>query len=381
MNEQGEDLGVQARQAVSESVSRLLVEQPFYGYFLNAFDFYRADTETETMGVGGRRGRIRCTYNAGFVLALSEKERQAVLVHEVLHAVHRHLTRLGPRDQRLFNIACDMAINPKIPDLPEGALFPPKNLVGANAERIYEKLNPRIFGETLDDHDIWTSSGDMPWEVEGAIERAVRSSYNRVQGRVPSDVASRVHWWLSRPQISWRQMLRNFVGLHAPVERMTTSSRRNRRMDLFGIPGRRRRYCPHVAVVVDTSGSISQANLNLFFSEVEGLALEVALMLLLFNTEVYRICPYRRGDFVRIGERIWSGGTDFFPVFDCLEQGAPAVDGSTLSEPVDCVVLLTDGYAEYPESSHLPVLWVLSPYHNDELPPFGRVAVLEERQG
>lgn len=379
------DNGPPARRAVAEAVSRLLVEQPFYGYFLKTFDIKRSDAQTRTMAVGFRRGRINCIYNAKFVLSLTPKKLQAILIHEILHVVHLHLTRRENREPFVFNIACDMAINPKIESLPNSALSPPPEWHGANAEYIYDQLVEEVsqdlikIGEgLLDDHDLWQEAEGREWEVENAVGQAVTDAHTKSHGNMPGEVRDAIDWWLARPQVSWRQMLRNFVHSHTPAHKEVTYSRRNRRHDIFGIPSKRRHHSPSIAVGVDTSGSVTEEGLNLFFSELEGLALEATPAILLFHTEVYTIRPYEKGDFKSMS--IEWGGTDFLPVFDCLERGTSATDGTKLAHRVDCAIMLTDGWAEYPATSRLPVLWVFTPHHTEETPPFGRVTVLEDRE-
>lgn len=60
-----------------------------------------------------------------FIRCLSQDERKAVLMHELLHLVHRHLTRvpffkMSRHNMSLMNIAADLSINTFIKGLPNG---------------------------------------------------------------------------------------------------------------------------------------------------------------------------------------------------------------------------------------------------------------------
>jgi predicted metal-dependent peptidase len=88
----------------------------------------------------------RIVYNRAFVDELKPAELEGTLAHEVLHCALGHHCRRGERDQELWNVAADFAINPILIGngfvLPAGALVDPafNNL---SAEEIYARLLQR----------------------------------------------------------------------------------------------------------------------------------------------------------------------------------------------------------------------------------------------
>lgn len=64
-------------------------------------------TAIPTMGVT----EDQLFYNPGFVNSLSVPELTFVMIHEMLHIAMQHTIRHGNRDNKLWNIACDLFIN------------------------------------------------------------------------------------------------------------------------------------------------------------------------------------------------------------------------------------------------------------------------------
>lgn len=101
-------------------------------------------------------------YNAEWISALSIAQVQFVLAHEALHCALGHFARRGHRVKRLWDLACDFAVNPLL--VAEG-LAPPAEAVvldlyaGMAAEEIYPCLDDTLDEETLDDHQ-WDGEAD-----------------------------------------------------------------------------------------------------------------------------------------------------------------------------------------------------------------------------
>src|SRR5206468_2698134 len=92
--------------------------------------------DVDTVAVDGRELR----YNPWFVTDLQTEELVGVLAHEAMHCALAHMSRRGTRDLVLWNIACDLAINPLLLDagikLPDCRLMPSgPRLDGANCPK------------------------------------------------------------------------------------------------------------------------------------------------------------------------------------------------------------------------------------------------------
>ena len=103
------------------------------------------DPSVQTWATNGRQIKI----NPDWTLDRSPPEHIASLCHEILHCVLGHPARMGNRDPRLWNIACDLAINPICRDLgltlPAGVLIPGEGRYshldpGHSAEHYYRRL-------------------------------------------------------------------------------------------------------------------------------------------------------------------------------------------------------------------------------------------------
>ena len=99
------------------------------------------DNSIETMCTDGKVIK----YSDDFVLKITGAECEGVLLHEGYHVILLHHTRMGKRNHKLWNIACDYAINNYINDhtdfdLPEGGLWDEK-YDHMTAEKIYHILD------------------------------------------------------------------------------------------------------------------------------------------------------------------------------------------------------------------------------------------------
>jgi predicted metal-dependent peptidase len=129
---------------------------------------------------------------------------------------------------------------------------------------------------------------------------------------------------------------------------VSTKMRASKRFQQF--PGIRIRRERRIAVVIDTSGSIDEASLGLFFGEIHGIWKTGAELLILeCDAQVQRSYPYqgRTPTLVQGG-----GGTDFDPAFEWIKRPEHG--------KFDACIYLTDGYGPKPKTRiSCPVLWVL----------------------
>ena len=146
---------------------QLLEYQPFIGSFLLRQNLIPVvDCRCPTASTDGQNIFV----NPDFYLALKPGERVFVLAHEVWHTVYLHFLRRKNRDRKLFNIATDMEINHMLSQepsngkfslkAPAGALMPPPEWAGLNAEEIYEQLKRK---------NQWKQSFDVHLEPDAPI--------------------------------------------------------------------------------------------------------------------------------------------------------------------------------------------------------------------
>jgi predicted metal-dependent peptidase len=176
----------------------------FYGSILLK-TIIEQSTKVPTMGVCVKNSELYLYYNPAFVEPLTMIELIAVLEHEVLHIIYEHMNVNKEVDRTIHNVACDIAINQMIQNLPKGCLFPeqfqlPKD---KNSTWYYNELMKKAQkqpkggqdkdgkgndGGTIDDHSQWSTMSESDKEV---IRQTIESTI-KDQGTVPSKIEEQI---------------------------------------------------------------------------------------------------------------------------------------------------------------------------------------------
>ena len=85
----------------------LLLRHPFFGNMATRLKVENCDDWCPTAATDGKH----LFYNTQFFNALSNKEIEFVIAHEILHCVFDHIIRREDRDPEIYNIACDYIVN------------------------------------------------------------------------------------------------------------------------------------------------------------------------------------------------------------------------------------------------------------------------------
>jgi len=322
-------------------------------------------------------------------------ELAGVLLHEVLHVVHRHAHRVAGRDPSTWNIAVDMVVNPTVREsgfsLPKGSYFPEtfgfrQNL---SADEYYALLVKRggaggagsgsgpsmgrcggCAGNPGPHDERMAQQGRAPSELD-RMRRQLAEAVRRAAGAggVPSSLSRWADTQLEPPKVRWQDRLARLVstgstwtsGMVAP--RYTRPSRRQAGLG-FG-PGRPVMPCyqaplPRVAVAIDTSGSMGPSEMVAAVSETKGILSAVHAAIELLTCDAAVAGAGRVRDWQQIpGLLKGGGGTCFMPIFAELAKR---------KEQPEVLVFITDGghFDNLPASSPLPgtqVLWLLVGKH------------------
>jgi predicted metal-dependent peptidase len=349
---------------ISRAVTRLLQDEPFLGHLLAGVP-RRVGRDVPTAAVALGTHGVTLLINPDFFVATTTRipERVAIVKHEVLHLLLRHLTRRGDRDRRLWNLACDLVVNRLVRPwpLPEVAIteetFPDVDLAGdLGVEEVYRRLlAARVeheMPEGVGDHGGWGEPSQTEAEVfDASLDRLVRQTVQRCKGwgKLPASLTAELEIWLEAraPKLDWRRVLRGFTqGAHQTRIR-STLRRPSRR---FGtLPGTRvQRQC-RLLVAIDTSASIAEEELTDFFAELRG-AWRAGAEITVVECDAgihheWRYC----GEPPRAVHG--RGGTAFEPVFALAAARWPYFDA---------LVYFTDGEGPEPSTAPVcPVLWVL----------------------
>jgi predicted metal-dependent peptidase len=372
-----------ARHKMEVEISKLITFQPLYGeIFLSLNKIERKDIPTMAVGVI-RRVDLALFYNEEFINSLTSTEIRAVLKHEALHVLLHHLTRAKhfAFSPKLYNIAADMAINCHIEGLPKGCILPKSFGLEDNqsSEWYYEKLKKEaeknessasaLEGlETVDDHSTWEEMDDdiISEKVRGIAESAIKAQEKKGWGDIPGNIAQQIIA-ANKPVVNWRREVRWFINKLILMGRMQTRMRPNRRYG-FSSPGSKKDYTSSLLVAFDTSGSVSDSQLQYFATELNGMIDHVKCDFIQFDTKIYgEPKPFEKK--VSKIAIVGRGGTNFAPVIELADR-----DG------YDGLVIFTDGYAPFPSKPKTRVLWAVCKQDEKVQFPYGKKVVIEEKK-
>jgi predicted metal-dependent peptidase len=386
---------------LSAARARLILERPFIGALVMHLPLVRAsDGWCPSIATDARA----IYYNADYVDRLSLAEAQFVLAHEAMHCALGHLARRSHRTVKRWDVACDHAVNRLLVD--EGLTAPRDALLdaayrGLSAEEIYPLLPLDPPERTLDHHigggtgfvgaamkskasvsatprvafteseEGWDDAGDERRLNEGAEEPAAVSPAHAEalahewQARMASALlAARLAGrlapaWLRlvdklmQPQLPWRALLARYVMSAA---RDDYSFQRPSRREGAAILPRLASGEVDVCVAIDTSGSVTRAELAEFVGEIDALKSQIRarVTLLACDEHIDERAPwcFSAWEPVLLPEEIrGGGGTSFLPVFEWTAK--------THYRP-DVLVYFTDALGEFPVvPPEYPVVWLV----------------------
>ena len=209
--------------------------------------------------------------------------------------------------------------------------------------------------------------GLKPGLGEAVRQQVAVEILNHVAAR--GEVPANLRRWAEerlRPRVNWRSLLRNSVrqGLITLRQRRfpsyTLRHRRAEALDPFLLPGSYGRL-PRVAVVVDTSGSVSDQMLSQALAEVRGvLGSGVRVTLYAVDAKVHHVQRVFRNEPILL---FGGGGTDMR-----VGIAAATEDGH------DLIVVLTDGYTPWPDTPpRAKVVVALLANEAHQPPPWAKV--------
>lgn len=330
---------------------------PFYGSLLQTLNL-KVDNNCLT------------AYTDGDCVAFSDKinevntdeETKFLLAHEVMHCVYGHIFRgkllqdMGI-EHDLLNRAMDYRINwdlvkDGIGKLPEWMLYKDKYDQEWTTMMIYKDLQDQSKAnkrngdssggngteKSTDDHSMWEKiEGDIEQKAQEMTGRIVDAYQTAKQaGKVPSGM-DRLVGDLVEHKVPWGDLIFATVSSH---KRANKSWRRlNKRMQHKGIniQGQGKAKMMNFAFAMDTSGSVSDADLRLALSEVYGAMQQLdafTLHVMNFDTEIHSYNVYKEDDefdFKPVG----SGGTDLSCISDFIEEREIKIEH---------LFVMTDGY-------------------------------------
>ena len=390
------------------------------------------ESECETMATDGKS----IFYNPKFVDDHTDEEIEGVLIHEACHVIWEHPLRKGSRNHKLWNVACDYAINNYLlykvgMELPDGGVWD-KKYNDMSAEQIYhildtdddalqkakadmqkqlsfdeedqddgsvgsqeESLTGKYSSDTPADSskydDIPTSIGEIiePTDDDGKVlsKQAMEELANGIRKQIilseklsnmsdgnTNALSGRVEQ-MRTASVDWKNHLRDC--LESVMANDYSWSRLNRRHQWRGVnlPSKvKSANGGEIAIAIDTSCSVSQAELDYMASETQ-------LMLEECGIDKIRVCycdhivrknhdtdewwdtfDISMGDEIKFKFR-GGGYTRFEPVFNLLK------DYTDDDQDIKALVYFTDGYADIQDEHEpdIPVFWGITSRWKHEL--------------
>ncbi len=241
--------------------------------------------------------------------------------------------------------------------------------------------NSGVKETEFDDHSFWKGDDELNSQREVWYSRMIEATeiISSLDGGKSRDTipqaAERLIEKLKKPILDWRTILNDFIQ-----EEICDYS--------FAPPDRRMEDCPFflpdfnekdetvqdILFMIDTSGSMSNDEISQCYSEIYNAIIQfngkLQGRLGFFDAVVIEPTPFEDEDEFKIIRPKGGGGTSFHIIFDYVREKM------SYNPPVS-IVILTDGYAPFPEENDangIPVLWIIN--NKDVTPPWGKIARL-----
>lgn len=377
------------QESLAKASKELMLKEPFYGLFLIGLNKLWSK-RVPTAGVSKHNINFQLAINEEFWESLSPEHHIGLLKHELLHIAFFHLTMHDDfADKKLANVAMDLEINQYIDKmyLPDGGctidneMFAPMNLPPKAGCRVYydllqqqldqgdgtsdfEKMMKAMDqgqptygdGNPVPDHSTWDEFNDLSEAEKKLVQKQVEHQLKEIaeqieksRGNIPGELKGLLDKLNSSepPKFDWKAYLRRFTGGSQKVFTKKLRRKFNKRFE--DNPGLKIKHRKHILVAVDTSGSVSDKEVQEFFHEIDHINKTGAeITIVQCDTHIRHIGPYRAGDKIEIHGR---GGTYFDPVLELYNEN---------QDKYTCLVYLTDGECDCSVKPRGKMLWVIS---------------------
>lgn len=386
----------------------LIIEQPFFGYLLMHIPF-KNDNSIDTIGTDGEK----IYYNNKFIEIANDDEIKFLIMHQILHIILNHIIRsLSYSDDKAFNMASDLVVNSLVFEVMEknqktnlknidtNHLLDGKEAGDWTVDQVYnmiKKNNSNNINDDLqndneviqgfenlenngDNHSLWKNMANKSnyklTQIANKWSAYVRNAlqYASDKNGFMSGNMKRFIKYMERDKVDWKDVLRNFVETEITDYSFNPPDKRYSE-DAFLLPdfNETEDKVTGIFFFIDVSGSMSD-------EQIAECKAELRTCIKQYNEKVegylgyfdYTVSNLKSFDDVESMENIESlggGGTSFENIFKYLDENEDRFEVEKKK-----VVIMTDGYAPFPDESKLnvdEVLWIIN--NNEVTPPFGEV--------
>lgn len=349
---------------IERCYKKLLIENPFYGIFLLGIPKI-VDRSVETACV--RKKGINCelVINPDYWETQDDIQQMNLIQHEIYHIVFQHMF-LVPyfKDKSLFNVAADCEVNSYLQNLDTSWVVPsmwslsPKQGTKYYYENILQQSQSNSeLPDTKDDHSNW---GKDFQECSEAEKQLIKNQINsqiktaaeqtiKMRGTIPAELEVIIEEIMRvKPRIfDWKAYFRRMLGSIYDINIKKT--RRKESIRFPGASGIKHKKKVSILVAVDTSGSVSDKELEDFFSEINYIyKVGARITILECDSAIAANYEYKGKWNGKIHGR---GGTDFQPVIDYYRNN---------KKEYSALVYFTDGECNIPYNTPQDIIWVIT---------------------
>ena len=366
--------------------TQIMLHWKFFGALLHNINMV-STTQVPTAAIN-KVGTLY--YNPAFMDLHTEKEQIFIICHEILHAAFGHTTRIFQMRKpywQVGNMAGDYLVNEVLAafglPMPKGLLYNKEyNVDTYTLEELTRKLLEDAVEVTIqiglegDCKDGTEGPDGKPQgtkeekKFEQKIKQALitATAMAKKQGNLPGSLERSISE-LIKPKQNWRRELQDWFNVKIKTER--SWHRPNRRFVFSGRyqPTKSSLGCGHIGIGVDVSGSIGQKELDTFSSELNYIFSTChpqKITVVYFDSEVRKVDEY---DELPIKLTACGGGGTEFPA--CFKQF------ESLSDPIQGMVFMSDGYGTWPIEPPYPTVMLST---TREKMPFGKTLYVDMTQ-
>ncbi len=371
----------QVEKSISDFRAKLLMKMPFYGEILSRVDIAESNS-IETVGTNGRA----IFYNRGYFEKLNGSELNYILMHELLHIILLHFRREKTKEREIWNVASDYIANALLDPLVIDDTWVAKRnygiefkrpadghylerYKGESVEQLYKRIyidnsnNKKrksmlllqgdysgLYGHKPASVKLTPNSFDLIMENDEQesvqIKEGIQKLTDEARKKWSNDpsiqlIKRELNILENEKRISWKQLLKRFLNdtEYSDVS-YDTPERKYIHMDLI-LPGEgkasKRSELRGVWAFIDTSGSISATEMNMFITELYRLCKQYdsKLNIGFWDTAMHEVYENIKQEDIRNCTTKYCGGTDVGAVYSYVKE-------NNIKPHV--MLILTDGY-------------------------------------
>ena len=298
-------------------------------------------------------------YNPAFFMSLSLEERVFLVLHETLHVAFMHMCRLKGRNPQKWNMAADYVINDLLIlrgfKMPSGGLHD-LQYRGMSAEQVYDLIPdsqvPKDFDIDLDS-DESEDQDKLNESIQDIVVRAAIQSKiaGDKAGTIPGDIQVYIDRLLT-PKLPAKVILARYMNSMAKEDYSWRKPNR-RYFPKMIMPTLYSEAMDEIAIAVDISGSVSDADFKRYISEIDPILRHLKpkkLHLIQFDNVIKSVdVLITAADLAKVNFH-GRGGTDINPVMEWVNKNKPKV-----------ILIFSDGYFNHvPDAPASPVVWLIN---------------------